>query len=163
MCYICFRIYEKDYHLMSTTKKSKTSSVATTLSAKSLSSKEDYEKKKRQIKPVSFNRIDDQRILEIAGSFNFSVWVKNLLNALTPSEVLIIKADVSNNMEESELTFIPALLIEKAIENGYFNLDEYLEAKGKKIVDIEHNKPGHNDYAQYDETCQLPDHQDDFS
>ena len=140
---------------MSTTKKVKAASTSSTLSAKSLGSKDDYEKQKRQSKPVSFNRISEERILKIAGSFNFSVWVKNLLSALTPAEVSIIK-------NEKDPTFIPALLIEKAIEDGLFSIEEYLEAKGKKIVDIKETPNHQYGYSQYDETCQLPDCPDEF-
>lgn len=110
--------------------------------------KENYEKNKRQIKPVSFNRETEKNILDIANSFNFSSWVKNMLAALTPAETSMVKGD-------EDPKFIPALLIEKAIEEGLFSLDEYLESKGQKIVDIKQT-----DEPKYDDTCQLTDYND---
>lgn len=116
---------------MSTDPKPKTPNYA--LTERSIASKDEYEKHKRKSKPISFNRDVDAIILDIADSFNFGVWVKTLLTALTPAEVTILKA-------EKNPSHVPALLVEQAIENGYFDLDEYLESKGQKIVDIKTNK-----------------------
>ncbi len=89
--------------------------------------KERYEKEKRSTKPISFNRVTDAVLLDITTKFKFGAWVKNILSNFTKAEVSFVKDD---------LNFVPASLVEHAIENGYFDLDEYLKAKGQKIVDI---------------------------
>lgn len=88
--------------------------------------KERYEKEKRTSKPISFNRVTESALIDITTNFKFGAWVKNILNHFTSAEVGFPKDD---------LNFIPASLVEHALENGYFDLDEYLKAKGKKIVD----------------------------
>lgn len=127
---------------MSTKEKPNKSKVLE-LSDHSKACKDNYEKIKRQIKPVSFNKSTEKKILDIANSFEFSSWVKNVLDALTPAEISMIKGNVNPH-------FIPALLIEKALDDGMFSLDEYLESKGQKIVNIQKNSD-----ILYDETCQL--------
>lgn len=130
---------------MSTNEKAKSS---TPLQYKA--SKDKYEKTTRRSKPVSFNRVTEKRILDVADTFNFSNWVKNLLGALTPAEVSVMKGNKDPH-------FIPVLLIEKAIEDGLFSLEEYLESQGKKIVDIASDAE-----PKYDESCQLTGFEDNY-
>ncbi|HGF9504976.1 TPA: hypothetical protein ACJEU7_002188 [Acinetobacter baumannii] len=111
--------------------------------AKSALSKKKYEAEKRQTKPVSFNKVKEKEILNIATNINFSGWVKNILASLTQTEISILKS-------EENPTLVPALLVEKAIEEGLFSLEEYLESKGKKIVDITDNRQDHDDSCQFD-------------
>lgn len=122
-----------------------------TITPNSKACKDNYEKTKRQIKPVSFNKETEKKLLDVANSFNFSTWVKNMLGALTPAEISIVKGNTNPN-------FIPALLIEQAIEDGLFSLDEYLESKGQKIVEIQKSQE-----INYDESCQLLDDDYDHS
>lgn len=93
---------------------------------KRIYAKERYEKEKRTSKPISFNRQSEAAILNIASQFKFGVWVKNILSHFNGVEVNFVKEDEN---------FIPSSLVQHAIENGYFDLDEYLDSKGKKIVD----------------------------
>ena len=97
-----------------------------------MKAKERYEKTKRTSKPISFNREKDAAILEIANKFVFGEWVKNLLSKFSAVDVSFAKDDVN---------FVPSALVEHAIENGYFDLNEYLDAKGKVIVDKAHRNP----------------------
>lgn len=91
-------------------------------------SKKRYEDR-RVLKNISFNAVADANILTAIEKhhFVFSVWVKHVLNSFTPGELVVLDNDINA---------IPSVLIERAIESGMFDLDEYLAAQGKKIVDI---------------------------
>lgn len=105
-------------------------------------SKDKYENK-RVVKNVSFNtESDDQTSLyELTKKFKFSEWVKKILAAFNEFEV--------KQLVKGEIT-IPTILIEDAINNGQFDIDEYLESKGKKIVDIHSPDAVPNQQNQYD-------------
>jgi hypothetical protein len=94
-------------------------------------SKDNYEAS-RVVKNVSFNTKNNEqaKLYDLTKKFKFSEWVKTILAAFNVFEVKqLIKGEIT----------IPTVLIEEAIENGQFNLEEYLEAKGQKIVDL--NEP----------------------
>ena len=91
-----------------------------------IKAKQRYENEKRTSRPISFNRESHASILELSKKFEFGTWVKNILSAFSSAEVSLVKED---------LNFVPSALVEHAIENGYFDLDEYLASKGKSIVD----------------------------
>lgn len=91
--------------------------------------KKKYDTEKRSQKPISFNRNSEADLLMVADRMNLSVWVKTLLGSFTQSEISLLGKD--------SIDMVPAVLVEKAIENQFFLLEEYLAAKGKKIVDID--------------------------
>lgn len=112
-----------------------------TLHMRSLKKK--YDEEKRIQKPISFNSLTEADLKNVADKLNLSVWVKTLLGAFTHGELAMLSKDSNDT--------IPAILIERAIENQYFLLDEYLAAKGKKIVDINDSpKPFNNFPANID-------------
>lgn len=91
--------------------------------------KKKYDTEKRSQKPISFNRTSEADLLMVADRLNLSVWVKTLLGSFTQSEISLLGKD--------SIDMVPAVLVEKAIENQFFLLEEYLAAQGKKIVDID--------------------------
>lgn len=98
----------------------------TNATKKRITAKERYEAEKRTTKPISFNKVEHAKLLDLIANFTFGVWVKTLLSHFKASEINLVKDDMN---------FVPSSLVQHAIENGYFDLDEYLESKGKKIVD----------------------------
>lgn len=91
-------------------------------------SRQEYEKKRVQ-KHVSLLRVEDAPIIDIIqrNSFDFSGWVKSLLGSFSKAEIILLDENISA---------IPSILIERAIEMETFDLDQYLKERGKKIVDI---------------------------
>ena len=112
-------------------------------------SKDRYEAK-RELKNISLNTETDADVLSILNrhSFVLSRWVKHILRSYTPAELVVLDHDINA---------IPAVLIEKAIESGMFDLDEYLAAQGKKIVDSS-SHPALNDMDLYDIDQSLGQH-----
>lgn len=106
-------------------------------------SKDKYENK-RVVKNVSFNTAseDQTSLYELTKKFNFSEWVKKILAAFNVFEV--------KQLVKGEIT-IPTILIEDAIKNGQFDIVEYLESQGKKIVDINSPNVVPSQQIQYDE------------
>lgn len=96
-----------------------------------MSKHKNYETKRTKF-TIGFNNATEAKALKLAQMKDFvcGEWIKNILNSFSSSEIPLLCDD--KNM-------IPGSLIENAIENGYFDLDEYLLSRGKKIVDIKNS------------------------
>lgn len=101
-------------------------------------SKLNYEKTLRKSVPVSFNKSKDAELLKLVSLFKFGPWVRHILGSFNPVEIAALK-------ESPDI--LPASLIEIALDNEQFDLDEYLKAKGMKIVPIPDEKIDTN-YAE---------------
>lgn len=90
---------------------------------------------KRVMRPISLNteKPEDQVILDVISSKEFSLtaWFRFIFHEYSQSEMSLLKK--GNYV-------MPCMLIEKSIEEGFFDLDAYLEAKGQKIVKSEASK-----------------------
>lgn len=117
---------------------------------------------KRKIKPISFNMELEGDIYDLAGSINLSVWVKHILSSLSMVEINLLKKAKNEKANSETFNVIPVSLIEKALDQGWFDLDEYLKAKGLKVVGIAKDCKKHTgaDTQNYDEFCQLSEYED---
>lgn len=117
---------------------------------------------KRKIKPISFNMELEGDIYDLAGSINLSVWVKHILSSLSMVEINLLKKAKNEKANSETFNVIPVSLIEKALDQGWFDLDEYLKAKGLKVVGIAKDCKKHTgaDTQNYDEFCQLSEYDD---
>lgn len=93
---------------------------------------------KRVAKPISFNKDKDAELISMVENMEFGVWVKHVLRSYTKLEANLLKNDIN---------LLPAMLIEQALESGNFDLDEYLLAKGKKIVDVKEDPLAFIEYS----------------
>lgn len=96
---------------------------------------------KRVSKPVSFNKEKHADLITLVEKIDFGVWVKHVLSSYTKIESELLKNDIN---------LLPAILIEHALEAGNFDLDEYLLAKGKKIVDVKESAQPFVNYGDID-------------
>lgn len=97
--------------------------------------------KKRVMHPISLNteKKEDQEIIDVISSEEFSLmrWFRFIFEEYSESEKSLMKK--GNYL-------LPSMLVEKAIEEGFFDLDAHLEAKGQKIVKIEVSKDAPENY-----------------
>lgn len=97
---------------------------------------------KRVMRPISLNseKESDQAILEVisAKEFSLTAWFRYIFEQYSTAETSLLKKGHYH---------LPATLVEKAIEEGFFDLDAYLESKGKKVVKIDeqHQEPVYYD------------------
>lgn len=117
---------------------------------------------KRKIKPISFNMELEGDIYDVSGSINLSVWVKHILSSLSMVEINLLKKAKNGKADSETFNVIPVSLIERALDQGWFDLDEYLKAKGLKVVGITEDCKKHTgaDTQNYDEFCQLSGYDD---
>ena len=91
--------------------------------------------KKRVQYPISLNTElkKDQEILDVLSSSEFSLmrWFRFDFEEYSQSEKGQLKKGTY---------VLPAMLIEKALEDGHFDLNAYLEAKGQKVTNLETNQ-----------------------
>lgn len=107
----------------------KLADLSISLDVRTKESKKNYENK-RVVKNVSFNTNTENDYYLLTKKFVFSDWVKLILKAFNPYELKkLIKGEIT----------IPTSLIENAIENGQFDIEEYLESKGMKVVEAHVN------------------------
>ena len=94
--------------------------------------------KKRVQYPISLNSElkKDQDILDVLSSDEFSLmaWFRFVFEEYSQSEKGLLKK--GNYV-------LPAMLIEKALEEGHFDLDAYLESKGQKVTNLETSQESH--------------------
>ena len=78
----------------------------------------------------------DQDILDVLSSDEFSLmaWFRFVFEEYSQSEKGLLKK--GNYV-------LPAMLIEKALEEGHFDLDAYLESKGQKVTNLETSQESH--------------------
>lgn len=105
---------------------------------------------KRKLKPIFFNmeKDEDLDLLSVfdAPKFEYSPWVKNMICEFSPSE--------RNRLAKNEL-FAPATLVEQSIEDGSFDLDAYLAAKGLKVVSLKDEQAAKpTDYFDIDQSTE---------
>lgn len=122
----------------------------------------------RKKKPIGFNIESEGDILKIADKINLSKWIKNLLRSLSLSEIdqlkktkNLVKNETQNDQKDA-FDLVPIILVEKMLDNGAFDLDEYLAARNKKIVDADHdNKYSHsNNHGEDADLNQDPEYDD---